>query len=724
MKQHFYYKTLIVVSVILFLYIVLDSPFSPHKDKELLSHRDLGFPSSEAPGFEEQTGDKRRSNPWVRPGPIVTEHGPVIQDHDALLPDGPLQAKSIERQAMRERVLERWLSDSATLEDRIDLARAYFPDLLAQSAGILGQVSDRALTVTLPPNDGMPLEIETRGLHFSLWEATHAVGAGQQHVAGAAFYGSERLFWTAGPAEPNDLRPRTVTMRVEEIFFPREGATEFTAHYEVRVPADVESVRDSGDYLEFWHHEGWPVLRMHYPVVRDYMGSSRSGTVWLDGVDTSGVSDVYVGQPIHYTLSGQVLTVAMAVDLQGLVPPLVVDPGWSSTADMAYPRRNFTLTPLLDANRVLAVGGPPGSSDSAEMYNYDPNGDGDPVDAFWSAVSSPSGPRMWHAAVLLTSGQVLVVGGWDPFANLALDTAEIYDPVENTWSLTEKALQQGRAFLTASVLDTGEVLVVGGFIGNGTTFAAVDLYNPDFDTWSTRTSLQIPRGDHGAVKLSSGQILVVGGIYGGVGVLNTAEVYNPVDDTWSFTDNNLSTPRARHTTTVLDSSQVLVAGGFDGSWGGYLSSAEVYSNGTWSPVGSMNQDREFHAATRLLTGEVLVSGGIGDRNTRTPDGGGPKAGYRRSAELYDPISGTWSYTSDPMSYRRLQHSSVLLGSTVLVAGGYDETGTALASTELFGASQGDGGACPGLGQSGDFCTDDSDCCSNNCKGKPGNKTCK
>ena len=34
-----------------------------------------------------------------------------------------------------------------------------------------------------------------------------------------------------------------------------------------------------------------------------------------------------------------------------------------------------------------------------------------------------------------------------------------------------------------------------------------------------------------------------------------------------------------------------------------------------------------------------------------------------------------------------------------------------------------GGSCTG-GQLGDFCTSDADCCSNKCKGKPGNKTCK
>jgi hypothetical protein len=34
-----------------------------------------------------------------------------------------------------------------------------------------------------------------------------------------------------------------------------------------------------------------------------------------------------------------------------------------------------------------------------------------------------------------------------------------------------------------------------------------------------------------------------------------------------------------------------------------------------------------------------------------------------------------------------------------------------------------GGGCD-LGQPGDSCSDNSDCCSGNCKGKPGSRTCK
>ena len=58
---------------------------------------------------------------------------------------------------------------------------------------------------------------------------------------------------------------------------------------------------------------------------------------------------------------------------------------------------------------------------------------------------------------------------------------------------------------------------------------------------------------------------------------------------------------------------------------------------SWSPTGSMTSLRNVHQATLLNTGEVLAAAGqdnIGDTD---------------SAELYDPVSGTWGATP-PINY--------------------------------------------------------------------------
>jgi hypothetical protein len=69
--------------------------------------------------------------------------------------------------------------------------------------------------------------------------------------------------------------------------------------------------------------------------------------------------------------------------------------------------------------------------------------------------------------------------------------------------------------------------------------------------------------------------------------------------------------RYLHTATLLPDGRVLVAGGAftDGR-----ASAELYDpvTGTWTPTGSMTTGRLAFAATLLPDGRVLVAGGGGD----------------------------------------------------------------------------------------------------------------
>ncbi len=130
--------------------------------------------------------------------------------------------------------------------------------------------------------------------------------------------------------------------------------------------------------------------------------------------------------------------------------------------------------------------------------------------------------------------------------------------------------------------------------------------------------------------------------------------------------------RQWHTATLLPGGKVLVSGGRDSNLNA-LSSAEVYdpASNSWSDAGSMAQGRYYHTATLLPGGKVLVSGGRSN------------SGVLASAEVYDPASKSWS-AAGTMEQARVGHTATLLpGGKVLVSGGQGSNGLALATAEVY-----------------------------------------
>src|SRR4051794_7122479 len=74
----------------------------------------------------------------------------------------------------------------------------------------------------------------------------------------------------------------------------------------------------------------------------------------------------------------------------------------------------------------------------------------------WSATGSMSAGRYAPTATLLNTGNVLVAGGFD--GSQTVRSAQLYNPGTGTFSSTG-SLAQGRNFATATLLDGGQVLV-------------------------------------------------------------------------------------------------------------------------------------------------------------------------------------------------------------------------------------------------------------------------
>ena len=113
---------------------------------------------------------------------------------------------------------------------------------------------------------------------------------------------------------------------------------------------------------------------------------------------------------------------------------------------------------------------------------------------------------------------------------------------------------------------------------------------------------------------------------------------------------------------------------------GTVSDAEIYNpnTGTWTTTGRLNVSRADAATLLLENGEVLSAGGYNNTGNNNPNT------YLTSAELYDPSTGTWSFTSSISGNVGLPTTPVLLtNGDVLVANDAEfynpNTGTWLAT---------------------------------------------
>jgi hypothetical protein len=172
-----------------------------------------------------------------------------------------------------------------------------------------------------------------------------------------------------------------------------------------------------------------------------------------------------------------------------------------------------------------------------------------------------------------------------------------------------------------------------------------------------------------ATMLNNGMVLMAGGWNYSSGDVASAELYDPATGTFTPT-GSLNTGRFGHTATLLDNGMVLLAGGLNGyvSSTGILDSAELYNpaTGTFSYTGSLNFPRWGHTATLLNNGMVLITGTWYSEGT---------------AELYNPATGTFSYTTGNMNIAPVDQTATRLNNgMVLIAGG---DGPLTASAELY-----------------------------------------
>jgi hypothetical protein len=271
------------------------------------------------------------------------------------------------------------------------------------------------------------------------------------------------------------------------------------------------------------------------------------------------------------------------------------------------------------------------------------------VDPLWRPTGAMVVPRREHHLVSIPNG-ALALGGLSPMT-IALFSAETYDSLSRTWSMTANNMafpRRDAVVIPYRHNGVDLVLVAGGANGAILTTNS-EIYDVDTRTFfAVDDPMNVARKNAAGVQLTDGRILVTGGGDTGQGFTST-ELFNPVTREWT-PSGNLIYGRREHQMVNLDFySEVLVIGGYsplDNS----RASIERYDlvNGTWTEGALMNDQRAEFSVLNLGNSSMLVTGGINTQSNST----------LATAELYDPAGpGTWDAIPN-MSEPRVRHNTV------------------------------------------------------------------
>lgn len=405
------------------------------------------------------------------------------------------------------------------------------------------------------------------------------------------------------------------------------------------------------------------------PGTVTFNGTTATPTSWSAGSITVPVPTGATTGTVVVTASGITSNgVSFTVQALGFV---------AAAGSMASPRYGQTATQLANGQVFIAGGmSSSGVLNSAELYT--------PAGQVFATAANPMNVARWlHTATLLDDGTVLIVGGSSLSNETTLNSAEIYDPVAGTFTLLPSALNTARVGHTATLLSNGQVLIVGGFDPSTGIISDAELYDPFAQVFIDLGNTNTPRFHHTATLLQNGQVLITGGETDPTpsGAYNNAEIFNPTTWTFATVAANMISGREGHAATLLNDGTVLITGG-DNPPAGSLNTAEIYNvtSNTFTAVSAaMTSPRIFHDSVLLNGGQVLLSGGENDSSGTST--------ALNTAELYNPTTQTFAATAGSMSSAREHQTAALLNDgTVLEDGGTDGTNV-FNTAEIYTASQ-------------------------------------
>ncbi len=185
--------------------------------------------------------------------------------------------------------------------------------------------------------------------------------------------------------------------------------------------------------------------------------------------------------------------------LAGLLIPLRAKAAagtWTALANNA-PGGVQLMILLLDGTVLCHNGG------GDAWYKLTPDSSGSYINGTWTTKASMNDTRRYMSTQVLKDGRVFVAGGEYGTGG---PTAEVYNPIANTWTLTPAAGQPDFVDSCSMLLPNGHVLIspVNASFTRGTV-----IYNPTANSWSNGPASLRSQNEATWVKLPDDSILTV-----------------------------------------------------------------------------------------------------------------------------------------------------------------------------------------------------------------------
>lgn len=272
------------------------------------------------------------------------------------------------------------------------------------------------------------------------------------------------------------------------------------------------------------------------------------------------------------------------------------------------------------------------------------------------------------------------------------ETAPTYVEIER------RAMMAGRRNFSATVLNDGRILVVGGETvnssNNGVSTQSCEIYDPGTSAWTPTGSMSEARRHHAAILMpSTGKVLVVGGQNISAPAANNAEIdaqyllsceiWDPSTGTWTAAASLPTGQQRRQMFADLMVSPTelpTIAGGNQTVLGHttQLGTCFQYNSvgNTWTARANMATARSAGVGLAYANSSKLLAAGgmIGSTATSSVN----------TVESFDSVGNAWT-TLATMGAARRQAVGVLLASgKVLVTGGFPNgSSAALSTAEVF-----------------------------------------